>query len=291
MNQNEWLAAKFEENRGHLRAVAYRMLGSTTEAEDAVQEAWLRLTRSDTSEVQNLGGWLTTVVARICLDMLRSRNSRREDSLDEQVVEPVAPNSGATNPEQEAVMADSVGLALLVVLDRLSPAERLAFVLHDMFAVSFEEISTITGRTTAAVRQLASRARKRVQGGDIQASRHAQEREVVSAFLAALRSGDFEGLVKVLDPNVVVHIDAASGRAGGPREIRGAENWARGVIAFREMARFVEPMLVDGSVGLVLAPGGRLERALRVRFENGKIAEVDIIGETARLQELELAVL
>src|SRR5512146_1966451 len=289
MNQNEWLATKFQENRGHLRAVAYRMLGSATEAEDAVQEAWLRLTRAETSEVENLGGWLTTVVARICLDMLRSRTSRREDSLEEQVAEPVA-KTESMNPEQEAVMADSVGLALLVVLDRLSPAERLAFVLHDMFAVSFEEIAAITGRTTAAVRQLASRARRRVQGANVRGAQRAQEREVVNAFLKALRSGDFEGLVAVLDPNVVVRIDEAAGRPGAPREIRGAENWARGAIAFRQMARFVEPMLVDGSVGLVLAPGGKLERALRVRFENGKIAEVEIIGEASRLQRLELEV-
>ncbi len=291
MNQNEWLAAKFEENRGHLRAVAYRILGSATEADDAVQEAWLRLTRSDTTVVQNLGGWLTTVVARICLDMLRSRNSRREDSIEEQVTEPVAPKTGAADPEQEAVMADSVGLALLVVLDRLSPPERLAFVLHDMFAVSFEEIAAITGRTVAAVRQLASRARRRVQGADVRGAQRAQEREVVNAFLMALRSGDFEGLVKVLDPDVVVHIDAASGQAGEQREIRGAENWARGAIAFRQMARFVEPMLVDGSVGLVLAPGGRLDRVLRFEFANGKIVGAEIIGEPKRLQEFELAVL
>ena len=291
MNQNEWLASRFEENRGHLRAVAYRMLGSASAADDAVQEAWLRLTRSDLNAVENLGGWLTTVVARICLDMLRSRNSRREDSLEEQVAEPVAIKTGPADPEQEAVLADSVGLALLVVLDRLSPPERLAFVLHDMFAVSFEEIAEITGRTTAAARQLASRARRRVQGADLHAAKRAQEREVVNAFLTALRSGDFHGLIAVLDPDVVVHIDEASGQPGGPREIRGAENWARGAIAFRQMARFVEPMLVDGSAGLVLAPGGKLERALRVRFENGKIAEVDIIGEPGRLQDLELAVI
>ncbi len=291
MKDQEWLAARFEENRGHLRAVAYRMLGSASAAEDAVQEAWLRLTRSDSEAVENLGGWLTTVVARICLDMLRSRNSRGEESLEEQVVEPAAPRTGVADPEQEAVMADSVGLALLVVLDRLSPAERLAFVLHDMFAVSFEEIASITGRTTAAARQLASRARRRVQGADVRGAKRAQEREVVNAFLTALRKGDFEGLVAVLDPDVVVHIDEAAGRPGAPKEIRGAENWARGAIAFREMARFVEPMLVDGRAGLVLAPGGRLERALRIRFENGKIAEVEIIGEAARLQELELAVI
>jgi len=291
MNQNEWMAAKFEENRGHLRAVAYRILGSATEADDAVQEAWLRLTRSDTSEVENLGGWLTTVVARICLDMLRSRNSRREDPLDDQVTEPSAPKAFAADPEQEALMADSVGLALLVVLDRLSPAERLAFVLHDMFAVSFEEIAAITGRTTAAVRQLASRARRRVQGADVRGAQRVQEREVVNAFLKALRSGDFEGLVAVLDPNVVVRIDEAAGRPGAPREIRGAENWARGAIAFRQMARFVEPMLVDGGVGLVFAPGGKLERVLRFEIANGKIVGAEIIGETGRLKEMELAVL
>lgn len=291
MNQNEWMAAKFEENRGHLRAVAYRILGSATEADDAVQEAWLRLTRSDTSEVENLGGWLTTVVARICLDMLRSRNSRREDSLDDQVTEPSGPKAFAADPEQEALMADSVGLALLVVLDRLSPAERLAFVLHDMFAVSFEEIAAITGRTTAAVRQLASRARRRVQGANVRGAQRAQEREVVNAFLKALRSGDFEGLVAVLDPNVVVRIDEAAGRPGAPREIRGAENWARGAIAFRQMARFVEPMLVDGGVGLVFAPGGKLERVLRFEIANGKIVGAEIIGETGRLKEMELAVL
>jgi RNA polymerase sigma-70 factor (ECF subfamily) len=238
--------------------------------------------------VENLGGWLTTVVARICLDMLRSRTSRREDSLEEQVAEPVA-KTESMNPEQEAVLADSVGLALLVVLDRLSPPERLAFVLHDMFAVSFEEIAAITGRTVGAARQLASRARRRVQGADVRGAR-AQEREVVNAFLAALRKGDFEGLLAVLDPDVVVHIDEAAGRPGAPREIRGAANWARGAIAFRQMARFVEPMLVDGSVGLVFAPGGKLERALRIRLENGKISEVEIIGQPGRLQELELAV-
>lgn len=291
MDQNEWMAAKFEENRGHLRAVAYRILGSATEADDAVQEAWLRLTRSDTREVENLGGWLTTVVARICLDMLRSRNSRREDSLEEQVTETSGPKAAAADPEQEALMADSVGLALLVVLDRLSPAERLAFVLHDMFAVSFEEIAAITGRTTAAVRQLASRARRRVQGADVRGAQRAQEREVVNAFLKALRSGDFEGLVAVLDPNVVVHIDEAAGRPGAPREVRGAENWARGAITFRQMAQFVEPMLVDGSVGLVFAPGGRLERVLRFTFANGKILDAEIIGELGRLQKMELAVL
>src|SRR5512147_899666 len=187
-NDRDWLAERFEENRGHLRAVAYRILGSATEADDAVQEAWLRLTRSDTSEVENLGGWLTTVVARICLDMLRSRNSRREDSLDDQVTEPSGPKAFAADPEQEALMADSVGLALLVVLDRLSPAERLAFVLHDMFAISFDEIAGIIGKTPEAARQLASRARRRVQGADTIPAEHRQQRDVVNAFLTALRA-------------------------------------------------------------------------------------------------------
>src|SRR5512146_103869 len=202
MNQNEWLATKFQENRGHLRAVAYRMLGSATEAEDAVQEAWLRLTRAETSEVENLGGWLTTVVARICLDMLRSRTSRREDSLEEQVAEPVA-KTESMNPEQEAVLADSVGLALLVVLDRLAPAERLAFVLHDIFAIPFEEIASILEREVPATRQLASRARRRVRGAaKADQAKSSRSREVVTAFLTASRAGDFERLLTLLDPDV-----------------------------------------------------------------------------------------
>lgn len=290
MTEHEWLAQQFEQNRGHLRAVAYRMLGSLSEADDAVQEAWLRLSRSDANSIENLGGWLTTVVARVCLDTLRSRTSRREESLDEQVSEPAAKSATATDPEQEAVLADSVGLALLVVLDRLTPAERLAFVLHDMFAMSFDEIASVVGRSPMAARQLASRARRRVQGAE-PVSNSSQQREVVEAFLGALRSGDLEGLIGVLDPDVVVRIDEAAARPGAPREIRGAQNWARGAIAFAQMAKFVRPTLINGAVGLVWAPRGQLLRALQFTIADGKIATVDIIADRGRLRELDLAVL
>ena len=292
MNDQDWLAERFEQNRGHLRAVAYRMLGSLSEADDAIQETWLRLGRSDASTIDNLGGWLTTVVARVCLDMLRSRTSRREESLDTEVAELPAKSTAPLDPEQEAVLSDSVGLALLVVLDRLSPAERLAFVLHDLFAVPFDEIARIVGRTEEATRQLASRARRRVQGGGRvpDAELHPQ-RDVVDKFLTALRAGDFEGLVAVLDPDVVVNIDAAAAAPGAAREIRGAETWARNAIAFSRGARFVRPVLVDGTVGAMLAPQGHLSRVLRLTIKEGKIRQVDIIGDPARLQELDLAVL
>ena len=292
MGEHEWLAERFEENRGHLRAVAYRMLGSLSEADDAVQEAWLRLIRSPASGIENLGGWLTTVVARVCLDMLRSRKSRREESIDTHMAEPIANSRPGDDPEQEALLADSVGLALLVVLDRLTPAERLAFVLHDMFAVPFEEIATIVGRTPSAARQLANRARRRVQGAStVSGTDLTQQREVVSAFLAALRAGDFEGVVAVLDPDVVVRVDEAAARPGAPREIRGARNWAKGAVAFSHMARFVQPALMNGSVGLVWAPRGRLLRALSLTITRGKIARVDVIADPARLRELDLAIL
>jgi RNA polymerase sigma-70 factor (ECF subfamily) len=291
MNDKDWLAERCEQNRGHLRAVAYRMLGSVSEADDAIQETWLRLNRSDANNIENLGGWLTTVIGRVCLDMLRSRTSRREDSLDEQIPEPAAKSTTATDPEQEALLADSVGLALLVVLDRLDPAERLAFVLHDLFAMPFDEIARIVGRSEAATRQLASRARRRVQGpGELPDTDLHQQRRVVDSFLAALRAGDFEGLIAVLDPQVIVHIDEAAA-AGAAREIRGAANWAKGAIAFSRDARFVRPMLVDGVVGAVLAPQGKLSRVLRFTIRNGQIAEVDIIADPARLQGLDLAVL
>ncbi|HZS97832.1 MAG TPA: sigma-70 family RNA polymerase sigma factor [Terriglobales bacterium] len=291
MNDQDWLAERFEQNRGHLRAVAYRMLGSLSEADDAIQETWLRLGRSDTSTIDHLGGWLTTVVARICLDMLRSRTSRREESLDTEIVEPPA-KTATPDPEQEAVLADSVGLALLVVLDRLSPAERLAFVLHDLFAVPFDEIARIVGRTEEATRQLASRARRRVQGGGrVPDAELHQQRDVVDKFLVALRAGDFEGLVAVLDPDVLVHIDEAAAAPGAAREIRGAASWAKNAIAFSRGARFVRPVLVDGTVGAVLAPQGHLSRVLRLTIKEGRIREVEIIGDSARLQELDLAVL
>src|SRR5438552_919381 len=292
MNERDYLAERFEEHRTHLRAVAYRMLGSVSEVDDAVQEAWLRLSGADATGIDNLGGWLTTVVARVCLDLLRSRQSRREEPFTPDAPEPVATGTRESNPEHEALLADSVGLALLVVLDRLTPAERLAFVLHDMFAVPFEEIATIVGRTPSAARQLANRARRRVQGAStVSGTDLTQQREVVSAFLAALRAGDFEGVVAVLDPDVVVRVDEAAARPGAPREIRGARNWAKGAVAFSHMARFVQPALMNGSVGLVWAPRGRLLRALSLTITRGKIAQVDVIADPARLRELDLAIL
>lgn len=291
MDKNKWLAEKFEENRGRMRAVAYRMLGSLNEADDAVQEAWIRLSRSGEDNIENLGGWLTTVVSRVCLDMLRSRKSRGEEPIDEQVSAPLATGGPASDPEQEALLADSVGLALLVVLGRLNPAERVAFVLHDMFAVPFEEIGPIVGRTPSAARQLASRARRRVQGAPTaQAGNITEQLRVADAFLAALRAGDIEGLISVLDPGVVVHVGEGAGRPGAPREIRGAQNWARGAVAFAAVARSLQPALVNGSVGLVWAPQGRLMRALTFTLKGGRIAEAEIIADPARLRELDLAV-
>lgn len=306
MTEQKWLGEKFEENRGHLRGVAYRMLGSLSEADDAVQEAWLRLSRAPADDIENLGGWLTTVVARVCLDMLRSRKSRRENSLDEGAgrvqgdsagtsIAPISPSTATTrDPEQEAVLADSVGIALLVVLDRLAPAERLAFVLHDMFAMPFEEIAPLVGRTSTATRQLASRARRRVQGAPAASRADVREqREVVNAFLAALRAGDFEGLMAVLNPEVVVRVDEAAARPGAPREVRGAENWARGAIAFSRLARSMRPalMLVNGGVGIVMAPRGRLQRVLTFTIADGKITGAEVIADPARLSKLEVAVL
>jgi RNA polymerase sigma factor (sigma-70 family) len=298
MGKNDWLAERFEENRGHLRAVAYRMLGSASEADDAVQETWLRLSRSDVSEVENLGGWLTTVASRVCLDMLRARSSRREESLDEQAPESAAVReipAKKMDPEQEAVLADAVGAALLVVLDRLEPAERLAFVLHDMFAVSFEEIAPIVGRSQEAARQLASRARRRVHGAAGKADVHLPEqRKITEKFLAALRAGDVKGLVAVLDPDVVVNVDHSAGHPGAPpREIRGAENWAKAAVAYTRSTRaeFVQAALVDGAVGLVLARAGRLSSAMLFRIDRGRIAHVEIVTDAARLEKLDVTVL
>jgi RNA polymerase sigma factor (sigma-70 family) len=293
MNQTDSLAAQFENNRSHLRAVAYRMLGSPSEADDAVQETWLKLNRSDAGGIDNLGGWLTTVVARVCLDMLRSRNARREDPLEEHVdAPPPAAKSRALDPEQETLLAESVGLALLVVLDTLAPAERISFVLHDLFAVSFDEIANIVGRSPAAVRQLASRARRRIQGADTASGVDlAGQRKVVDAFLAALRAGDFQALVAVLDPNVVITADAVAQPVEAMREIHGAENWAKGAIAAARGARAAQPALIDGAVGLVIAPQGRLFRALRFTLAEGKIAAVEVIGDPERLRHLDLAIL
>jgi RNA polymerase sigma factor (sigma-70 family) len=289
MSARDYLAERFEEHRTHLRAVAYRMLGSLSEVDDAVQEAWLRLSRADTAGIDNLGGWLTTVVAHVCLDMLRSRTSRREEPFTAEAPEPVATGTRGSSPEQEALLADSVGLALLVVLDRLTPAERLAFVLHDMFAVPFEEIAPIVGRSAEAARQLASRARRRVRGGGAPDPDLVRQREVVEAFIAALRGGDFEGLLAVLDPDLVVRADMPV-PAGAPREIRGAAVWAKGAIAYGHLAQLARPMLVNGAVGIVVAPRGRLVRALRFTIANGKITEIEVIGDPARLGELDVSI-
>jgi RNA polymerase sigma factor (sigma-70 family) len=289
MNERDYLAERFEEHRTHLRAVAYRMLGSVSEVDDAVQETWLRLSRADATGIDNLGGWLTTVVARVCLDMLRSRQSRREEPFTPDAPEPVATGTRGSSPEQEALLADSVGLALLVVLDRLTPAERLAFVLHDMFAVPFEEIAPIVGRSAEAARQLASRARRRVRGGAAPDPDLVRQREVVEAFIAALRGGDFEGLLAVLDPDLVVRADMPVPR-GAPSEIRGAAVWAKGAIAYGHLAQLTRPALVDGTIGVVVAPRGRLVRALRFTIANGKITEIEVIGNPERLGELDVSI-
>jgi len=285
MDEPDYLAERFEEHRAHLRAVAYRMLGSLSEVDDAVQEAWLRLSRTEATGIDNLGGWLTTVVARVCLDMLRSRTSRREEPLTPEAPEPVATGTLGSSPEHEALLADSVGLALLVVLDRLTPAERLAFVLHDMFAVPFEEIGPIVGRSAEAARQLASRARRRVRGGGTPDADLVRQREVVDAFMAALRAGDLEGLLAVLDPDLVVRADMS----GVLTESRGAAAWAKGAVAYGHLAKLTQPALVNGAIGVVVAPQGRLVRALRFTIANGKITEMEIIGNPARLGELDVS--
>src|SRR5262245_16812122 len=248
MDENEWLAERFEEHRGHLRAVAYRMLGSLTEADDAVQDTWLRLSRAGASEVENLGGWMTTIVARVCLNMLRSRNTRREESLGVHLPDPVISAEGGLQPEEEAVLADSVGLALLVVLDTLSPAERLAFVLHDMFDLPFEEIAPMVGRSPMAARQLASRARRRVKGAEVPAPDPdlARQREVVDAFFRAARGGDFDGLVALLHPDVVLRSDFGARRPGAAKVTRGAADVARQARAGALPGAVLHPALVNG---------------------------------------------
>ena len=291
MQTNDWLTEQFEKNRGHLRAVAYRMMGSLNEADDAVQEAWLRLSRSGAEKVENLGGWLTTVVGRVCLDMLRSRKSHREESLED--VEPVAAiHVRKPDPEQEALMADSVGLALLVVLERLAPAERLAFVLHDMFDLDFDEIGTIVGRSPAAARQLASRARRRVRGTETpRRADLGEQKRVVDSFLTALRAGDFQTLVSLLDPELAVDLDANVLPAEAASKIRGAEAWAREAINSAKGAKMARIALINGAVGLVVAPRGRLFRAIQFTIVRGKIAAIDMVGDPVRLAALDLAVL
>ncbi len=287
MDEHELLAERFEQNRTRLRAVAYRMLGSSNGADDAVQEAWLRLSRSDSSGVENLAGWLTTVVARVCLDMLRSRAARHEEPWDPHGPGTIEPSS-EIDPEHDALLGDSVGLALLVVLETLAPAERVAFVLHDMFAVPFDDIAPIVGRSPAAARQLASRARRRVQGASVPDADLSRQREIVNAFLAAARGGDFDALLAVLDPDVVLRADPAAVQAGASSELRGAAEVA-GTFAGR--ARVARPALIDGAVGLVWAPGGRPRVVFGLTITGGRIVEIDLIADPDRLRELDLTLL
>jgi RNA polymerase sigma factor (sigma-70 family) len=296
MDEQQWLAQRFEEHRTHLKAVAYRMLGSVSEADDALQETWLRLSRSNTSGIENLGGWLTTVVGRVCLNMLRSRRSKREELLEESlgthVPEPIVGRQDGSDPEQQALLADSVGLALLVVLETLSPTERLAFVLHDMFAVPFEEIAPIGGRSPTATRQLASRARRRVQGAALGPDADlARQREVVDAFFAASRDGDFDTLLAVLDPDVVLRIDGGAVRAGLSREDRGAAAVAEQTLTFSRLSPFIRRALVNGAAGVVVAPRGRPFAVMSFTVRGGKIVEIDVLADPERLSRLDLAVL
>jgi RNA polymerase sigma-70 factor (ECF subfamily) len=290
MGDEDWLAQRFEEHRSRLAAVAYRMLGSRSEADDAVQEAWLRLSRADNSAVHNLGGWLTTVVGRVCLDMLRSRAAHREEPLGEQVPEPATGRSGETDPAEEALMAESVGLALLVVLDTLAPAERLAFVLHDMFAVPFDEIASILGRSPNAAKQLASRARQRVQAADATPGADAaRQAELVKAFLAASRGGDFAALLGVLDPDVVLRADPTAVQAGALAEVRGAPAVAK---QFAGRALAALPAFVDGTPGAVWAiTRGAPRAAFRFTTRHGKISEIDIVFDPRQLRQLDLVIL
>ncbi|TYK48228.1 sigma-70 family RNA polymerase sigma factor [Actinomadura decatromicini] len=290
MDERDYLADRFERHRGHLRAVAYRMLGSLAEADDAVQEAWLRLAKSDPSGIDNLGGWLTTVVGRVCLDMLRSRTSRREDPLDEPLPDPILDPASGVDPEHEALMADSVGLALQVVLQSLSPAERLAFVLHDTFAVPFDDIAAIIGRSPAAARQLASRARRRVRGAaPVPEPDPVRQREVVDAFLAAARGGDFDALVAVLAPDVVLRADP--GPAVGRIELRGAEAVAGQALLFRSAGGDARPALVNGAAGVVGIVHGRARSVLSFTVVGGRVAAIDILADPDRLAALDLTVL
>jgi RNA polymerase sigma factor (sigma-70 family) len=284
----EWQLEQFEQHRSHLRGVAYRMLGSMSEAEDAVQEAWLRLDRSDSDTVENMRGWLTTVVGRICLDMLRTRRSRREELVGERLPEPVVSVDHGTDPEQEALLADSVGLALLVVLETLTPAERLAFVLHDMFALSFEEIAPIVERTPAATRQLASRARRRVRNAAPRADAElSEQRRVVDAFLAASRAGDFGALLEVLDPDVVFRSDRGGLAPGAPALVTGADAVARTVLSRgSRFAPFARPAVVNGAAGVVVAPGGRPIAVVGFTVAAGRVVAIDLVADPDKLRGL-----
>lgn len=295
MSETDLLADRFEEHRGHLKAVAYRMLGSLSEAEDAVQEAWLKLSRSETREIENLGGWLTTVVGRVCLDMLRSRTRRHEEPLDDTFVpDPVVRPLSTIDPEQEVLQADAVGLALLVVLETLEPAERIAFVLHDMFAVPFDDIAPIVERTSAATRQLASRARRRVKGATPVADPDlGRQRQVLEAFMAAARAGDFEALLTVLDPDVVLRADSGRlvGGVAASKVVRGAKPVAEQALLFRQLAQsapFLQLVLVNGTVGVLNAPEGRPVSVMGVTVADGRITEMYILADAERLAGLDL---
>jgi RNA polymerase sigma-70 factor (ECF subfamily) len=292
MDEREWLTERFEENRPRLRAVAYRMLGSLSDADDAVQEAWQRLDRADTGGVENLPAWLTTVVARVCLNMLRSRESRREEPLEVHLPDPIISPESGVDPEHEAVLADSVGLALLVVLDTLTPAERLAFVLHDMFAVPFEDIAPMIDRTPTAARQLASRARRRIRGQAPVPDRDlARQREVVDAYFAATRDGDFEGLVAVLHPDVVLRADGGGARGRPTVVLHGARTVAGQASTARALSRFVRPALVNGTAGAVVAMGERVFSVMGFTVADGRIVAIDVLYDPDRVAELDLTVL
>ena len=293
MTGSDWLAEGFEENRARLRAVAYRMLGSLAEADDAVQEAWLRLSRSDASGVDNLGAWLTTIGARVCLNALRSRNTRREEPLGVHVPDPVISRADGSNPEDEALLADSVGLALQVVLETLTPAERLAFVLHDMFDLPFDEIAPMVGRSPATARQLASRARRRVRGADVQApdADIAHQREVVDAFYAAARRGDIAALVAVLDPDVVLRSDGGTARPDVSVVLHGAAAVASHGLRVHQPSALLRPALVNGAAGAVATVGGQPVAVIGFTISHGKIVEIDVIADPERLRRLDLAVL
>ena len=286
------LAERFEEHRSHLRAVAYRMLGSLREADDAVQETWLRASRAGTDDVENLGGWLTTIAGRVCLNMLRSGRTRREEPLDVHVPDPIVSRPDGVDPEQEALLSDSVGLALLVVLDMLAPAERLAFVLHDMFAVPFDDIAPIVGRSAAATRQLASRGRRRVQDADPMPDADVtRQREVVDAFFAASRKGDFEALVAVLDPDILLRTDHGGTLTEVAALVQGAEAVAGQALTFAHRSPFLRPVLVNGAAGVVVAPEGRAIAVMAFTVRDGRVARIDVLADPERLNRLDLSAL
>ena len=295
MDEKQWLAERFEENRTHLRSVAYRMLGSLSEAEDAVQESWLRLSRTDATSIENLRAWLTTVVARVCLNMLQSRKSLREEPLEVRVPDPIIGPDDRADPEHQALLAQSVGLAMQVVLEMLAPAERLAFVLHDIFAVPFDEIAPIVDKSPEAARQLASRARRRLQGAVVPDTDLAGQRKVVDAFIAAARDGDFEALLAVLDPDVVLRVDAGvlqrAGPGGTSTLIRGAEEVASGAIRFGRLVPHARPALVNGAAGAVAVRDGKPVSVVGFTVRGGKIVEMDILADEERLRQLDLTFL